>query len=256
MILLSRIIKSHQAKQEDSKKIAIKIRSFDIHATENEDGQVINQYQPDESLYQTKQEAEAILIEAKRQAEAIVEEIQQARDYWEQQEKKLYIEQAQKEGYQQGIEDGIQKGYNEIAEDISFAKEVVEASRNDYQQHLESSESVILDLALNVAKKIIGQQMESEEETFLSLVKGAIKEARDYREVQIHIHPTRYPSILSHKEELISIFPKDTELYIYPDEELEESSCIIESENGRIDASVDSQLQEIKVKLTELLEGE
>ncbi|MGE7601794.1 flagellar assembly protein FliH [Peribacillus sp. NPDC097675] len=253
---MSRIIKSHQAKQEESKKIAIKIRQFDIHDTENDDGQINNHYQPDESLYQTKQEADAILIEAKRQAEAMVEEIQQARDYWEQQEKKLYIEQAQKEGYQQGIEDGIQKGYNEIAGDIAFAKEVIEASKNDYQQHLESSESVILDLALTVAKKIIGLQLENEEETFLSLVKGAIKEARDYREVQIHIHPARYPSILSHKEELISIFPKDTELYIYPDDELEESSCIIESENGRIDASVDSQLQEIKVKLTELLEGE
>ncbi|MFJ7747044.1 flagellar assembly protein FliH [Peribacillus sp. NPDC097295] len=253
---MSRIIKSHQAKQEESKKIAIKIRQFDIHATENDDGQVTNHYQPDESCYQAKQEADAILIEARRQAEAMVEEIQQARDYWEQQEKKLYIEQAQKEGYQQGIEDGIQKGYNEIAGDIAFAKEVVEASKNDYQQHLESSESVILDLALNVAKKIIGRQLENEQETFLSLVKGAIKEAKDYREVQIHIHPARYHSILSHKEELISIFPKDTELYIYPDDELKESSCIIESENGRIDASVDSQLQEIKVKLTELLEGE
>jgi flagellar assembly protein FliH len=54
----------------------------------------------------------------------------------------------------------------------------------------------------------------------------------------------------------MAIFPKDTELYIFPDDELEESSCIIESENGRMDASVDSQLQEIKVKLTELLEGE
>ncbi|MGM9956219.1 MAG: FliH/SctL family protein, partial [Peribacillus sp.] len=122
--------------------------------------------------------------------------------------------------------------------------------------HLESSESVILDIALNVAKKIIGQQLEAKEETFLSLVKGAIKEAREYREVQVHIHPSRYQSILSHKDEMIAIFPKEAELYIYPDDELDESSCIIESENGRIDASVDSQLLEIKAKLSELLEGE
>lgn len=256
MILLSRIIKSHQAKEDESNKFTIKIRQFDVQVTENDEGQVTNHFPPNEFLNQTIQEADDILIEAKQQAETIVEEIQQAKDYWEQEEKRIYIEQAQKEGYQQGIEDGLQKGYNEMAGDIAFAKEVVEASKVDYQQHLESSESVILDIALNVAKKIIGQQLEAKEETFLSLVKGAIKEAREYREVQLHIHPSRYQSILSHKDELISIFPKEAELYIYPDDELDEGSCIIESENGRIDASVDSQLLEIKAKLSELLEGE
>ena len=49
---------------------------------------------------------------------------------------------------------------------------------------------------------------------------------------------------------------KDIDFYIYPDDELEETSCIIESENGRIDASVDSQLEEIKIKLFEMLESE
>lgn len=258
MILLSRIIKSHQAQQKENKKVAIKIRQFDVNALENEDeGQTTTSYFTSDEIHnQSKEEADALLIEAKQQAEAIIGEIQQAREHWEQHEKKMHMEQAQKEGYQQGLEDGIQKGYNEIAGDIAFAKDVVEASKRDYQQHIESSETVILELALNVAKKIIGIKLANAEETFISLVKGAIKEARDYREVQLHVHPLQYQSILSHKEELISIFPKDTELYIYPDDELDESSCIIESENGRIDASVDSQLEEIKVKLTELLEGE
>jgi flagellar assembly protein FliH len=168
----------------------------------------------------------------------------------------MFIEQAQKEGYRQGVEDGIQKGYNEIAAEIAFAKKVVESSKKDYRHHIESSETVILNLALKVAEKIIGQQLEKDEVSFLSIVKRAIKEVRDNREVQLHIHPIQYQSILSHKDELMAIFPKDTELYIFPDDELEETNCIIESENGRMDASVDSQLQEIKVKLTELLEGE
>lgn len=257
MILLSRIIKSHQANQEKSNKITIKIRCLDSLETESEDeGQIVHHFQSDEFLNQAKQEAESLLIEAKQKAKAVADEVQQAREHWEKQEKIMYIEQAQKEGYQQGIEDGIQKGYNEVAGEIAFAKKVVESSKKDYQQHIESSESVILDLAMKVAGKVIGRQLENDEESFLSIVKKAIKEARDYREVQLHIHPIQYQSILTHKEELISIFPKDTELYIYPDDDLNESSCIIESENGRIDASVDSQLQEIKMKLTELLEGE
>lgn len=253
MISLSRIIKSQQAHQEKSKKIAIKVRTFDFIQNENAEGVNPHHFQSDEFLRDAKQEAETLLMDAKQKAQAIAAEIQQDRERWENQEKAMFIEQAQKEGYQQGVEDGFQKGYKEIAGEIAFAKEVVESSKKDYRQHIESAETVILNLAMKVAEKIIGHQLEKDEESFLSIVKRAIKEARDYREVQLHIHPVQYQSILSHKEELIAIFPKDTELYIFPDDEIEENSCIIESENGRIDASVDSQLQEIKVKLTELL---
>ncbi|WP_185147933.1 flagellar assembly protein FliH [Peribacillus simplex] len=251
---MSRIIKSQQAHQVKSKKIAIKVRTLDFLQNENADvGINLQHFQSDQFQRDAKQEAETLLLDAKQKAQAIAAEIQQDREHWENQKKVMFIEQAQKEGYQQGVEDGFQKGYNEIAGDIAFAKEVVESSKKDYRQHIESSETVILNLAVKVAEKIIGHQLEKDEESFLSIVKRAIKEARDYREVQLHIHPVQYQSILSHKEELIAIFPKDTELYIFPDDEIEENSCIIESENGRIDASVDSQLQEIKVKLTELL---
>ena len=44
--------------------------------------------------------------------------------------------------------------------EIDFAKRVVESSKEDYKQHIESSESVILDLQLNVAEKIIGSKLE------------------------------------------------------------------------------------------------
>ncbi|WP_285766594.1 flagellar assembly protein FliH [Peribacillus sp. SI8-4] len=254
---MSRVIKSRQAHQDESKKVTIKVRSFDFLQAENADeGQGPHRYQSDEFLNHAKQEAELLILDAKHKAQAIAAEIKKERENWENEEKRIYIEQAQKEGYQQGVEDGIQKGYNEIAGEIANAKHVVESSKKDYHQHIESSESVILELAMNVAAKIIESEIEKDDASYLSIVKKAIKEVRDYREVQLHIHPVHYQSILSHKEELVAIFPKDTELYIYPDDELEANSCIIESEKGRIDASVDSQLEVIKMKLTELLEGE
>lgn len=257
MISLSRIIKSRQAQREDSRKVTIKVRPFDFFQAGNEDEeQGLHHFQSGEFLNHAKQEAEMLILEAQQQAQAIAAGIQKERENWENEEKLMYIEQAQKEGYQQGVEDGIQKGYNEIAGEVAYAKDVVESSKKDYRQHIESSETVILDLAMKVAAKIIGSEIEKDDASFLSIVKNAIKEVRDYREVQLHIHPVHYQSILSHKEELIAIFPRDTELYIFPDDELEESSCIIESEKGRIDASVDSQLEVIKTKLTELLEGE
>ena len=255
MILLSRIIKSSQAKEQVGK--TIKIRPFPvIHSEHEEQAAVIDETTLHELLEQAERQAEWLVQQANEQAATIKNEIEQARVYWEQEERPMYMEQAQKEGYQQGIEDGVQKGYRETAEAIAYAKEIVELSKQEYSKQIEAAEPVILELAMKVAGKIIGYELKENEEAFFSMVKRAIKEARENREVQLHIHPSQYPFILSHKEELEAIFPKNTDLYVYPNDELAESSCIIESESGRIDASIDSQLREMKDKLLELLEGE
>jgi len=55
---------------------------------------------------------------------------------------------------------------------------------------------------------------------------------------------------------LDAVFPNGTQCFIYPDDDLEEFSCYIESEHGRIDASVSSQLVELKKNMMELLKGD
>lgn len=257
MILLSRIIKSFRTKEQPENEVSIKIRPFPtIELNEEEQELEIDDALIHQQMEQAKTEANAIVSEARNQAQAILDEIQQARNQWEFEEKPMYIEQAQKEGYQQGKEDGIQQGYSEMAEILAHAKEIVALSKQDYEKRIEAAEPVILELAIKAAEKIIGLKLDETTDAFLSIVKRTIKQARDHREVQLHVHPTRYAFILSQKEELDAIFPKNTDFYIYPDEDLSENSCIIESENGRIDASVDSQLHELRTKLMEFMEGE
>jgi len=108
---------------------------------------------------------------------------------------------------------------------------------------------------MKVAGKILGKKISFEEE-FLGLVKRALKNARDYKNIQLHIHPNHFQFLLAQKEELAAVFPQEVDFYIYPDDEMPEDACIIESENGRTDASVDSQLNEIKLRLFELLEDD
>ena len=52
------------------------------------------------------------------------------------------MEQAQKEGYQQGKEDGIQQGYSEMADILAHAKDIVALSKQDYEKRIESAEPV------------------------------------------------------------------------------------------------------------------
>lgn len=256
-ISLSRLIKSTWVPQEFSNENKV----ISIKAIKNQTDE-----KEEESSFVSYQERERILAEAQSEADKIVQEAQafaaRVREQMEQEQQSFQIElqaraeQAQNDGFMQGREEGKKLGYNEAQAFIEQARETVALSKDDYKRKIEASEQTILSLSLKIAEKIIANTLTGDPEQFLPIVKKALKEAREYREIQLHVHPSHYEFLLVQKEDLIRIFPKETELYIFPDSELTDQSCIIESANGRIDASVDQQLDEIKRKLYELLEGE
>ncbi|KMY49447.1 hypothetical protein AC625_07750 [Peribacillus loiseleuriae] len=254
MILLSRIIKSQFAKTVKVENKQIKIRNFDLSDPQGEPLHA-QEHIITEQIEAAKREAEALLKEAENKSNQILLEIEQAKKYWENHEKTEHMKQAYDSGFAEGVHTGRSNGYDEWMDKINQASEIVESARQEYVKHIESSEAMILELAIAVAEKIIDQKLEESSEAFLSIVKRTIKEARNYREIQLHIHPVHYEEIIEQKEELEAMFTKETALIIYPDPELSEDSCLIESANGRIDASIDSQLREIKDKLVDLLEG-
>jgi flagellar assembly protein FliH len=255
MILLSRLIKSQYTSTVSAEKKVISIRM--LEATNQQDVPQVFTHTEDERrriLDNASSEADRIVSRAKEEAEHIRQQIHQEKLEWEQQ-KSLLVEESRQIGFEQGYQEGKNQGYADYRQTIMFAQETVDAAKRDYQNHIDSSEKVILDLGVKIAGKILGEKLAADED-FLPLVKRALKNSRDDKDIQLHVHPKHYQELIAHKEELVAIFPKDIDFYIYPDDELVETACIIESENGRIDASVDSQLEEIKIKLFELLESE
>lgn len=256
MISLSRIFKSFQTSSLQNEKKIIEIKTIkhetvnDCAVDEEQRSQSIDQV-----LLEAELEAKRRIDQAKNEAEQIRAQITEAKQAWEQ-ERKMLIEEAQQTGYQAGLTEGREQGYEEMKASIQLAKHVIDVAKQDYHEKIDAAEGTILQLAIKVAEKIIGASLEKDEQYYLSMIKAVLKEVREDREVQIHVHPVYYEMILSEKEELLTLFPGETSLYIYPDDELSELDCFIESENGRIDASVDSQLAEIKQKLFELLESE
>jgi flagellar assembly protein FliH len=253
MILLSRLIKSQAAYPAHSEKKVISIKKFQVcEIEETEQTEII---QPSHNLIEeAKLEAEQIVLAAKKEQKLIYENLKQEKLNWEQ-EKVNLMNEAKEKGYQDGWKEGESQGYAEYHSYISDAQKVITAAKKDYHSYLESSEKTILELALKIASKIVATNIDDDSEYYLSLVKKAVKEVNNFSETQIHVHPNQYEFLLSRKEELLSIFTHDTNLIIYPDSDLSEGSCLIESPSGRIDAGIDTQLIEIKKVLMECLEG-
>jgi flagellar assembly protein FliH len=221
MILLSRLIKSQNVRQKDEEK--------------------------------AREDSSLMIREAEDRLDQANSIINQKMKDWEL-EKEIIAQEAWQEGYNDGLHKGELDSKQQYSSMIEDLKEILNETRLSYHSQIEKSEETILQLAIKVAEKIMKVELEENKLSFLQIVKHAIKEAKEYSDINLIVHPSMFQLVFLQKDELQALINRETSLFIYPDEELQETGCIIESSFGRIDASIDSQLTELKMKLLELLE--
>ncbi|KAA0547939.1 flagellar assembly protein FliH [Bacillus sp. BGMRC 2118] len=258
MISLSRLIKSQYSQPQNVERKVIHLQSlaFESIVDESPEFQIRKLHTEAEQMLQNaKIQAEEMIRNAEAQLQEATMEIAQMRSAWED-EKVMLIEQVKQEGFQEGIQLGQQEVYSQLTHLIDEANSVVDLSKSDYVKQIEQSEETILKLGVKVAEKILKLHLQNNHEDFMQIVKNAIREVKDHDNVSIKVHPSMFELVSSQKEELVALFTGDKNLFVYPDNDLEETGCVIESSFGRIDASIDSQLTELKNKLLELLQEE
>ncbi len=264
MILLSNILKAASANFEIASEKVIGIKPFFLQNSEPDDTQ-----EETEKGTQVKEDAgkqaEIILAEARARAAKLLEEaekdaadaitaVNDERTRWEQ-EKQVLAEEARSSGYQQGLIEGRNAAENEYRNRLEEAAKIVSETKRRSQKRLEDSEFQLLSLGLRAAEQIVKTELDENKVLFRNIVTEVIKEARTHGEIDIYVHPEQFVLISDKVDDFKEALQKEVQFSVYPDDRLEPLSCILESSFGRIDASVDSQLSEIRRKLTEMMES-
>jgi flagellar assembly protein FliH len=256
MILLSNVIKSiftttleNEKKTIGLKKVTPKVQRNDLDVEEQlfQESKLV-----DEELQKALEQAELLRNEAQMEYQQIQEKINEEMIYNQHKAEELF-KQAEENGYNDGFQHGLLEGQKQYEAFIQEARAVVTSSQNDYLKKIEEAEPVIIELAIKIAEKVILSELKTDHENWLSIVKAVINEVREQEQVKIYVHPTWFEFTIARKEELGLLLPNCNNIYIYPDAHLQENGCQIETAYGRIDASVDSQLAEIKYALLERL---
>lgn len=257
---MSRIIKSSaaQTRGDNNKIIALKnIRSSMTELSEEDlsSQQQLRYTEIEDLITEAKREAEKILSGAFEERDRIKNQIQQEKDNWLT-ERELQFQEAYDAGFLKGEEEGMKKGYQEYTRRLDEADRITELNKQEYYSYLENAQEVIVSLAIASAEKIIGKKIEDNPDTFTSIVKRSLKEVRELPEVQIHCHPSKYKNLAENKKEIETVFPANVQCFIYANDDLEDEQCYIETNQGRIIVSIDSQLSELKLKLFAMLQGD
>ncbi|MER1984758.1 MAG: FliH/SctL family protein [Solibacillus sp.] len=262
---MSRIIRSTGMQPiDDLNKKEIKLHNL-FQPIHNEEEVGMTDHTPQLTLDEVLQERDYILAQAEKQIAAEKEQLAALREEqlaalealkeaW-QEEKVELQQQAYEEGFAQGYEEGVQKATAEMTQSVAIANATMEQASENAKAYIESQESVVLELGLTAAERIINATLDRDDELFVSIVKRGLKEAREMKEIKVYVSSDYHGVVTKNRDELVEMFPVDVPFMIFVNEDLAGTESYIETNHGRIVVSIDEQLTELRLKLNEILDS-
>ncbi len=153
----------------------------------------------------------------------------------------LRLEQQCELAYRQGEVAGRKNAQAEMDEMLKALGRAIESAASHKIRLRQEVERDVVSLALAVARRILRRQIQVDEEAILGLVKAAFENANLREVTQVRVHPQFAEVVRNH---LLAIgAPVSIQLTGAPSLEL--SGVIVETARGGLDASAETQLDEI-----------
>lgn len=203
---------------------------------EEPEGEAVQETSPEEYIEQAKKEAEQILKDAREQAE-------------------LLREQGYAEGRELGYEEGVRDAYEEqkaildkeIRELQTNIADVIKSVSIEKEKMMETVVDDLKKISLAVAEKVIQTSLQSSEDIIKRIILAATDKMKKRQWAKIYITKCNTGiSLEADVEFLERLSLLSDNLKIITMDNSEEGTCIIELPDEVIDASVGTQLENIK----------
>ena len=154
-------------------------------------------------------------------------------------------EAAAKEGYQDGL--------TQAKADIDEVKNAITSFMSAKQEVFEYIAPNILEISIDIAKKIIKKEIQQDSSIILNnlleILKGLSKEET---KITLKVNPMQASMLKAESPELLNTAGLEAKVLIVPDETIMEGGCMVTTNNGVIDATIETQLSVISEALKEI----
>jgi len=184
-------------------------------------------------------------------------------------------EAARRDGFAKGYEEGFQAGYaegtakgreegraegterasrafdDEIGPALAACRRIAEELGGRMGRLLDEAREDLLRLAIDVAHKIVKREVRDVEVTVVANVRKAIDLVGRRHGAVIRVHPDDLAIVERRRPEALEIFREHVSFRIEAAPEVGRGGCIVESGAGRVDMSIETQLEVIEQALFE-----
>lgn len=173
-----------------------------------------------------KKEAEEIIKKAKAEAEIILSET---------------LENARQEAYETAIKEANVEA-DRMRKEIELLKVT---QQEEYQKKLDQMEPMLVEAILKVFNRITNVLSEDRKDMILHLVNSVMTKTELSRNFIIRVSKDDYQFLIDSREKIYGALLKDANIEIIEDLTMKRNQCIIETDGGIYDCSLDIQLEKL-----------
>lgn len=207
----------------------------------------------------TKREAEILILEAQAQADVFMQqkeaEIQAKEaeaaetlkakqseiDVLKEKTQELYSSAAtrgQEEGYNAGYADGL-KQFTQMIESLSNVGDQILVER---EQFLANQEEFIFKYVRKYTEKILGELPKHTLDYVYVNIKRGLKELSRANHLKVIVAQEDYDAIKCKEDDFRRLFHPTTQVELVPNLNMARGGCVLESETGSVDSSIQNQM--------------
>lgn len=180
-----------------------------------------------EELYEeAKKEVERLLEEARTEAEMIRNEA---------------YEMARKKGYEAGYNEGLNE--TEVMKQEVRQKE--EALMADYNAKLEELEPLVVEKVADLMEYVFRVQFSTSRAMIMHILSGVLGKINNSKEFIVHVSHEDVAVVKANHDRLLAMVPNAVSVEVAEDPTLVKNQCMIETDGGVYDCSLDVQMEKL-----------
>lgn len=202
-----------------------------LEAASAEDGELLGP-----SAEELREQALFEIEKMKEEAAAVLES-----------EKRKALEEARKQGYTDGYEQGIQEA-EKLKKQLSEEKSSLE---RQYEEQLDSLEPRFIDTMTGIYEHVFNVELSGYRDIIVHLIANTLRKTEGGKSYIVHVSKEDYPYVSMQKKQIAATSASgNSSLEIIEDITLSQNQALIETDGGIFDCSLGTQLSELSKKLT------
>lgn len=143
---------------------------------------------------------------------------------------------------QQGYNEGLTRAQSEVQHTTMEAMAALTAAQQERHALAEQHESALADLALRIARKVIGAHLEADPSLVARIVHETIAELEPTVSLEVHVHPDDLPAVEASRANIERLVQGTGSVRVVADASVDRGGCVLVSPVGEVDARIATKL--------------
>ncbi len=149
---------------------------------------------------------------------------------------------ARAEGHADGLAAGLEEGRAQVAMAVAALAEAARGLGAVRDATAEAVERDAVELAVQLADKVVGGALEVEPERVLDVVRGALRRLAERRRVTVLVHPDDLELVRAAADGFAGELGGIEHCEVQSERRIARGGAVVRTDEGQIDASVETQL--------------